>query len=53
LLSYLSYFYYSLQMTLLMKSLALAATGVVLIGLWAGMRALFVEERSSLESAGA
>ena len=38
LLGYLSQFYYSLQATLLVKSIALAATGLLLIGLWAAMR---------------
>jgi len=42
-LSYLSYFYYSLQLTLLMKSMALAGTGVALIVMWAVMRILFPE----------
>jgi hypothetical protein len=40
-LSYLTYFYYSLDATLLAKSAALGGTGVVLIALWAGTRALF------------
>jgi hypothetical protein len=40
-LSYLSYFYYSLQMTLLMKSLVLAGSGVALIFLWLVMRLMF------------
>ena len=42
-LSYLSYFYYSLHLTLLMKSIALAGTGVALVAMWAVMRSLFPE----------
>ena len=42
-LSYLSYFYYSLQLTLLMKSMALAGTGVALVAMWVVMRMLFPE----------
>jgi hypothetical protein len=42
-LSYLSYFYYSLHLTLLLKSFALAGTGVVLVGMWVVMRRLFPE----------
>ena len=42
-LSYLSYFYYSLQLTLLAKSMALAGTGVALVAMWALMRVLFPE----------
>jgi hypothetical protein len=41
LLSYLSYFYYSLQATLLMKSVALGLTGIALLILWGVMRWLF------------
>jgi hypothetical protein len=41
LLGYLSHFYYSLHMTLLMKSAALFGTGLMLIALWAGTRWLF------------
>jgi uncharacterized membrane protein len=41
LLSYLSYFYYSLQATLLMKSVALGLTGMALLILWGVMRWLF------------
>lgn len=40
-LGYLSYFYYSLEATLLMKSFALTATGLVLLALWGAMRAMF------------
>jgi hypothetical protein len=40
-LGHLSYFYYSLEMTLLAKSGALVATGATLVVLWALMRALF------------
>ena len=40
-LSYLSYFYYSLQMTLLMKSMMLAGSGIALIALWLVMRFMF------------
>jgi hypothetical protein len=40
-LSYLSHFYYSLQLTLLMKSMALAGTGVALVVMWAVMRIVF------------
>jgi hypothetical protein len=43
LLGYLSWFYYSLHVTLLTKSLVLVATGVVLIAAWAAMRALVGE----------
>ena len=46
-LSYLSYFYYSLQLTLLMKSMALAGTGVVLVAMWVVMRVLFPEGRDA------
>lgn len=42
-LSYLSYFYYSLQMTLLMKSVVLAGSGLALIALWLVMRFMFPE----------
>jgi len=42
-LSYLSYFYYSLQMTLLMKSLVLAGSGLALIALWVVMRFVFTD----------
>jgi len=41
LLSYLSYFYYLLGITLLMKSIVLAVTGLALIGMWAAMRAMY------------
>ena len=41
LLGYLSYFYYTLQATLLTKSIVLMATGAVLIALWFVMRAMF------------
>jgi uncharacterized membrane protein len=41
LLAYLSYFYYTLQATLLTKSMVLMATGAVLIALWFVMRAMF------------
>jgi hypothetical protein len=37
---YLAYSYYSLHATLLVTSAALAASGAVLIGVWAGMRVL-------------
>jgi len=40
-LSYLSYFYYSLHLTLLVKSFALAGAGVALIAMWVVMRTLF------------
>lgn len=40
LLGYLSYFYYSLHVTLLTKSAVLMGTGVVLIAAWFGMRQL-------------
>jgi hypothetical protein len=40
-LSYLSYFYYSLHLTLLLKSFALAGTGVALIAMWGVSRVLF------------
>lgn len=40
-LGHLSYFYYSLELTLLAKSGALVATGVTLVVLWALMRAVF------------
>ena len=40
-LGYLSYFYYSLQATLLTKSFVLIGTGVTLVIMWAMMRALF------------
>ena len=40
-LSYLSYFYYALHLTLLLKSFALAGTGVALVAMWAVMRTLF------------
>ena len=40
-LSYLSYFYYSLHLTLLLKSFALAGTGVALIAMWVVSRVLF------------
>ena len=40
-LGYLSYFYYSLEATLLTKSAVLVATGLVLIALWACARWLF------------
>ena len=40
-LSYLSYFYYALHLTLLIKSFALAGTGVALVAMWVFMRMLF------------
>jgi hypothetical protein len=40
-LGHLSYFYYSLEMTLLAKSGALIAAGVTLVVLWALMRVVF------------
>jgi len=41
LLGYLSYFYYTLQATLLTKSIVLMASGAVLIAVWVVMRAMF------------
>ena len=49
-LGYLSYFYYSLQATLLAKSMALAMTGLVLIGLWAAMRYLFGDDKEAVRA---
>ena len=40
-LAHLSYFYYSLSATLLMKSMWLAGTGLLLIVMWAVMRLMF------------
>jgi uncharacterized membrane protein len=44
-LSYLSYFYYSLQLTLLMKSMALAGTGVAPYRDVGVMRSCFLKVR--------
>lgn len=45
LLGYLSYFYYSLHVTLLAKSGVLTATGIALIAAWFGMRRLLDDGR--------
>lgn len=47
LLAYLSHFYYSLQATLLVKSIALVGTGVVLIGLRFVMTTMFGADEDS------
>ena len=49
-LGYLSYFYYSLQATLLTKSMVLVGTGLVLIGFWAAMRYLLGEEKEAVRA---
>jgi hypothetical protein len=49
-LGYLSYFYYSLQATLLTKSMVLVATGLVLIGFWAAMRYLLGTKKEAVRA---
>jgi hypothetical protein len=49
-LSYLAYFYYSLDVTLLLKSIALAGSGLVLAAMWVVMRRVFPEGPAVRES---